>query len=310
MTNEELVELVQKGVDVEKNLGQLYEQNKGFIYNVCKPFMNYTDIEDLQQEAWMGFQKAIFDFKTDKDAKLTTYATWKIRSACIRYIQSDSAKRLPVHIQQRIWNYKNFVKKYQNQYQEEPSDEEITAALDITFRQLKQVRKVIAEDNCSSLDAMIKGTDEFSLLDMLADETDIAEDVERKMQQDYEHQVIMDAMDEKLNDKEKEIINDRFFSDRKVLHEDIAKKMNLSTSRIGDLEKTALKKLKKSDKLQELMEEKYGYDCMQAFHTGLKTCLDRRTSSTEIIALNRVMMEEKQKKVQKELDKFFDELFG
>ena len=51
-TNEELVELVQKGIDVQENLKTLYEQNKKYIYKIANPFMKYAEADDLLQEAY------------------------------------------------------------------------------------------------------------------------------------------------------------------------------------------------------------------------------------------------------------------
>ena len=56
MTNEELVEQIHKGIDVQKNLGILYEQNKGFIYTIVHPFMKYAEPDDLLQEGYIGLQ--------------------------------------------------------------------------------------------------------------------------------------------------------------------------------------------------------------------------------------------------------------
>mgnify|MGYP007105717964 CR=1 FL=1 len=38
MTNEELVALIQAGVDVQENMGQLYQQNRNFIVKIVLPY--------------------------------------------------------------------------------------------------------------------------------------------------------------------------------------------------------------------------------------------------------------------------------
>ena len=48
MTNEELVELIQNGVDVQRNLKALYEQNKKYIYKITIPFMKYAEADDIR----------------------------------------------------------------------------------------------------------------------------------------------------------------------------------------------------------------------------------------------------------------------
>lgn len=51
MTNEELVALIQAGVDVQENMGQLYQQNRNFIVGIALPYSKSCDLDDLMQEA-------------------------------------------------------------------------------------------------------------------------------------------------------------------------------------------------------------------------------------------------------------------
>ena len=88
MTNEELVEQIQAGINVKDNLATLYEQNKPFIYSVIKPMMKYADPDDLFQEAYFGLHDAVYAYKPG-EAKFLTYLPWKIRKYCIHFqIQS------------------------------------------------------------------------------------------------------------------------------------------------------------------------------------------------------------------------------
>lgn len=45
MTNEELVEQIQNGINVQENLGVLYEQNKGYIWKLVKPSIDYVRMQ-------------------------------------------------------------------------------------------------------------------------------------------------------------------------------------------------------------------------------------------------------------------------
>ena len=46
MTNEELVQMIQEGVNVQENMGILYQQNEGIIRKVVKPLSKYAETED------------------------------------------------------------------------------------------------------------------------------------------------------------------------------------------------------------------------------------------------------------------------
>ena len=84
--------------------------------------------------------------------------------------------------------------------------------------------------------------------------------------------------------------------------------MNVTNSRVGQLERDALRKLKKMDRLKKLHDEVYGYDSHLAYGISVKCCLDNHTSSTEMLALKRVEYEEKQKRLANDLDDIFAEL--
>lgn len=67
MTNEELVEKIQAGEDVQTNMGLLYQQNQPLIYKFALPYSEMMDINDLMQEAYFGLVKAVekYDGITD-----------------------------------------------------------------------------------------------------------------------------------------------------------------------------------------------------------------------------------------------------
>lgn len=90
--------------------------------------------------------------------------------------------------------------------------------------------------------------------------------------------------------------------------EQLAKQMNLSVSRIGQIEKAALRKLKNNEKVCNLHDEVYGYESQYAYHMSLKHCLDHNTSTVEELVFKRIAMEEKQKRIQNDIDDFFTNL--
>ena len=59
MTNEELVRLIQEGVDIQENMGILYKQNEGFIRTTCNPFSERAELDDLMQEAYFALVDAV-----------------------------------------------------------------------------------------------------------------------------------------------------------------------------------------------------------------------------------------------------------
>lgn len=89
MTNEELVALIQAGVDVQENMAQLYQQNRRFITKIALPYSNTCELEDLVQEAYFGLEKAAKKFEPDRGFKFLTYAENWIRQVIHRYCQNN-----------------------------------------------------------------------------------------------------------------------------------------------------------------------------------------------------------------------------
>lgn len=302
MTNEELVEQIQNGIDVQKNLTILYEQNKRFIYTMCKPFMNVVEADDLLQEGYIGFQEAVFAFDSKLGVKLLTFAFYKIRNNCIQYIEnSSSIKRIPSNLRQQILKYK----KYLQQCEGQPDDKDVMKELGISQAILNRIRKTIYEQNCISISSITPGTDNLTYEDTIADETDLEQEVLDDLLTNQERKILEDAIQD-LNSNEQKVISERYWNEQTQCQ--CAEQMNLSTSRIGQIEKKALSKLRKINSLQKLHDEVYGYDSNYAYHMGLKKCLDNNTSCVEYLALKRVEYDEKRKSIQSDIDDFFTEL--
>ena len=305
MTNEELVEQIQAGINVKDNLAILYEQNKPFIYSVIKPMMKYADPDDLFQEAYFGLHDAVYAYKPG-EAKFLTYLPWKIRKYCIHFIESFSnTKRIPHSRQIEIRKYQKFCKEYTNAHGTDPDDKTIMKELELTAKKLESIRKTIYEQNCISIHKPVAGTEDAALEDILADDADIAAEVEDQVFQDEIKKVVNDAVDQ-LPQKQSYVIRARYLEDASQVQ--VASEMNLSSQRVSQIEKEALKKLSAMELLQQIHDEVYGYDSHLAYGITVKKAVDNHTSSTEMLAMKRLEYEEKYARQQNKLNNIFDEL--
>lgn len=305
MTNEELVEQIQQGNNVQQNLSILYEQNKGFIYKVVSPFMKYAEADDLLQEGYLGLHEAVYAYKPG-DSKFITYLPYRVRKSCIRHLENSfSTKRIPTHKLTEIRKYNNFCQDYVNENGCFPDDKTIIRKLELTEKQLNSIKKTIYEQNCISIYSVAPGTEDATLEDIIADPFNMEEDVEEKLFKEHKRKVLDEAIST-LKEAEQIVIRSRYWEDGTQIQ--LAKEFKLSNSRIGQLESDALKKLKKIERLQELRDEVYGYDSKKAYMLSKRYCIDKRTSSTEMIAIKRIMLEEQQKSLTKNVDDIFAEL--
>lgn len=309
MTNEELVKLIQEGNDVQVNLGILYEQNKNFIYFVARPYLQYAEADDLLQEGYIGFQEAVFHYSADSGAKFSTYAQYRIKAHCKRYVESFcNIKKIPSYLQNRIQAYNTFLNRYRTQFAEEPDDRTIMKELKLSEKQLNFIRKTLQEAQTVSLsDPISSEGNGGTLADTIADPSDLEEDVTERFFQEHERKVLDEAI-KQLEDHEQTVITCKYYD--RMTAAQVSSRLNLPVDKVKQLEDKAMQVLKRNKKVQELLEERYGYGCSIAYRISRQFCIDNHTSTTEVLALKRIELEEAQKSMVESVDKFFDDLLA
>lgn len=257
MTNEELVEQIQNGVNVQENMGILYEQNIGFITNIVHTFSAYAEEEDLMQEAYIGLHKAVEGFDASKGFLFLTYAPHQIRHQCRRYIEDYSrTNRIPVHMLQKISVYKKLLAEHHGNVTEEIVRDEIG----LTKKQYDFMMQVINQESVVSIDTQIRtdADDNLTIGDCIADSTDIEGDA---VENDCKNR-IWGIVDDILNDKQKDVITSYFMNQQ--TYSAIGETMGCSRERIRQIKEKAVSILKEIKELQDLAEF-WGYDSMMAY---------------------------------------------
>lgn len=142
MTNEEIVDLIQKGIDTTENMEQLYKQNITLIRRFVKPYTAYESAEDLEQESYFGLMEAVKRYNPQIECKFISYAQWWIVQTVRRYVINNSyAVRIPEHMRGKISRYNKYVNTYKSKYVENPSENKISSDMDLTVNQLENIRK-------------------------------------------------------------------------------------------------------------------------------------------------------------------------
>lgn len=292
MKNEEIVEQIQNGINVQENLTTLYEQNQKFIYKIAKPFMRFAEADDILQEAYLGFHDAVYAYKPG-EAQFISYLPFRIRKHCIKFLEDTSnTKRIPSSRLNEIRKYQKFFHQFRNEHGTDPDDKTILDALNLTQVRLDRIRQTIYEQNCISIHAPVAGTEDVALEDLLEDETDLAGSVEQKMMQEYTRTVLDEAI-AGLPQNQSEVITSKYWNDETQVQ--IAERMECSSAWVSQLEQKALKKLKSIHAVQHLMEQ-FDYDSQLAY------------KSPEELAIKRVTFEERLKKKEIDLDDIFADI--
>ena len=286
MTNEELVEAIQKGINVQANMQQLYEQNRGLIFQWIRPYTSIAETADLMQEAFFGLHEAVQRYDPGQDVRFTSYASYWIRQAVSRYCdncgQIGQSKRVPVHMREAIRKFKRFCLEYRSENGSEPDDTVICDGMGLDLDKLNRIRKTIIEMNSISIDAPVPGMDGVTVGDGIPDDFDL-EQVVTDQEAERTDGLLLWKQVSTLPQRQQDIIL-KHFRDNIPL-KDIAADCGLSGERVRQLEAKGLKTLHDRAELKQVaLDRDIGVDSV-AYRGGVRRFRNTRTSATEAAAL-------------------------
>ena len=241
-TNEQLVFLIKNHENEEKNMLQLYNQNKGFIYKMAMKFQNYAELDDLLQEGYLGLCEAVNHYKHG-EALFITYAAFWIKQFMQRYISNCcNSIRVPVYALNEVFQYKRIVSDYRKYYGKEPTDREMRAFLYVSQEKLEDIKKNALTVNTRSLSEPIGGEEEGIMLsDMVASSEDMEEDIIKRLDTAAMKESLWQAVDE-LSDNMPEVLRHRY--QNKMTMKEVGESMGISAERARQEEAKALRKLR------------------------------------------------------------------
>ena len=213
------------------------EANLRLVLSIIKKFNNRGEnINDIFQVGVVGLIKAIDNFDIEQPVQFSTYAVPMIIGEIKRYLRDNSAFRVTRSLRDLAYLISQEREKYINEKNEEPTIDEIC-----------NLTKATKEDVILALDSMIvpmsiydcvynDGGDQIYLLDQLKNDKEDNEELINK--------ISIEQMLQKLNDKERRIIQKRYFDDKTQI--ELAEELGVSQAQISRIEKNALEKLKRN----------------------------------------------------------------
>jgi len=232
----------------EKDLAaahKLITSNLRFVVKICMEYRAYgMKMLDLIQEGNIGLMMAVRKFDPYKGIKLISYAVWWIRAYIQNFIISNWSllKIGTTQAQKKLFFKLNQAKSAIKSILGHDNLQEAALTLDVKESEVIEMDQRMRGEY--SLDAEIDAGEGLTMLDSLADERKNQEE----MLGDHQEAVILQreigkAL-EKLNEKERYIIEQRVAAEEPQTLQDIADYFSISRERVRQIEEGARKKLK------------------------------------------------------------------
>ena len=286
MTNEQLVIQLKAGIHTAEYMKQLWEQNRGMIGKIACKYKGYEDLEDLKQQGFLGLYDAVEEgYNPDQGTSFITYATFWIQQSIQRYIDDCcGVVRIPVHAKEKISQYKKVANQFQKWYGREATDKEMSLLLQISLKQLEQLKKDIQMGQIQSLDSFVLQEDDgITIADLVSAADDVEETVLDRIQKEELKEVLWEIVDD-LGEDQASVIRARYQEKRTL--KGIAEKNKCAIEWVRQIEKKAMKRLRIPSRANKLKPFYDGVIFDQALKgNGVARFNTTWTSSTERVAL-------------------------
>ena len=208
---------------------ELIEGNLRLVLSVVQRFSNRSEnMDDLFQVGVIGLIKAIDNFNLDLDVRFSTYAVPMCIGEIRRYLRDDNPIRVSRSIRDTAYKAMQVKEKFTNEFNREPTPEEIAKQLDIKPSDVVLALESIVDPVSLYEPVYNDGGDTIYVMDQVSDNNTDADWVDEIM--------IKDNL-RNLDEREKRIFNMRFLQGKTQM--ETAKEIGISQAQVSRLEKSA-----------------------------------------------------------------------
>ena len=191
--------------------------------------------DDLFQVGCVGLIKAIDNFDLKQNVQFSTYAVPMIIGEVKRYLRDNNSIRVSRSVRDLAYKVIQFKERYTKEHGKEPNVEQIAKELEVTKEDIAFSLDAIQDPVSLQEPVYNDGSESIYIMDQVKDSKNTDELWAEKI-------TIKGAM-EKLNEKERMIINKRFFDGRTQM--EVAEEIGISQAQVSRLEKTAIQHIKR-----------------------------------------------------------------
>ena len=240
---EELFQRLQNSDDMDA-ARKLVMSHLRFVVHIAKTYKGYgLPLLDVIQEGNVGLMKAVKKFDPSKKVRLLSFAIYWIRAEIHEFVLKNwrIVKVATTKAQRKLF-FKLRSKKTSSSWLSEQETQDIASELNVDSKTVKLMESRLSgtdvafdpvdEDDNSPASYLTQNTNPLSLLEMQDTDNDNA--------------MKLNVALDKLDDRSKDIISQRFLSDNKPTLDDLSKKYNVSKERIRQIEEKSLATLKET----------------------------------------------------------------
>ncbi|HHY77242.1 MAG TPA: RNA polymerase sporulation sigma factor SigG [Clostridiales bacterium] len=237
LSNAKMMELLKKIKQGDKAAREEFIKcNLRLVLSVIQRFNNRGEyVDDLFQVGCIGLIKAIDNFDLDQNVRFSTYAVPMIIGEIRRYLRDNNSIRVSRSLRDIAYKALQVRDKLINKNSKEPTVSEIAEELDIPVEEVVFALDAI-QDPLSLFEPIYHDNgDAIYVMDQVADE--------KNKDENWIQSIALSEAMRKLNDREKLILNLRFFQGRTQM--EVAEEIGISQAQVSRLEKTALNHMRK-----------------------------------------------------------------
>jgi len=221
-----------------------------FVIYIAKSYSGYGLPEaDLIQEGNVGLMKAVRKFNPEAKVRVVSYAVHWIKAQIHEYVLKNFkiAKVATTKAQRKLFFNLRSKKKGLNWFTDQEIDS-ISKDLGVKPSEVREMEKRLSGSDIS-FDPLSDSDDEeavYSPSQYLQDESSNPEDILEKEIMTAESTTSLHKAINELDDRSRDILQDRWLADEKLTLHDLAEKYHISAERVRQIEKNAMKKVKQS----------------------------------------------------------------
>ena len=221
-----------------------------FVIYIAKSYSGYGLSEaDLIQEGNIGLMKAIRKFNPEMGVRVVSFAVHWVKAEIHEYVLKNwkIVKIATTKAQRKLFFNLRSKKKGLEWFTEEEI-EKVAKDLGVKPSEVREMEKRLSGSDMS-FDPLSESDDDeasFAPSQYLEDEeADPADIFENQSHSEENTSQLYEAINQ-LDDRSRDILQDRWLADEKMTLHDLAEKYEISAERVRQIEKNAMKKVKQS----------------------------------------------------------------